>query len=87
MMTKYSCVLFEKNLKYGNSALDPVRIFSDAPEDEQILVRIDDKLSRLINSDGSDDEDVIFDLWGYATIYLVLEHLKEKENHEREESK
>ena len=35
-------LLLEKNAKYGNSALDPVRIFSRASAEEQILVRIDD---------------------------------------------
>ena len=40
-------LLIEKNRAYGNSALDPVRIFSQADSDEQICVRIDDKLSRF----------------------------------------
>ena len=54
-------LLLEKNAKYGNSALDPVRIFSRASAEEQILVRIDDKLSRIMHGIGlaADDEDVI----------------------------
>ena len=40
-------MLVEKNVKYGNSALDPVRVFSKASTTEQLLVRIDDKLSRI----------------------------------------
>ena len=40
-------ILPEKNHANGNSALEPVRIFSKADSVEQINVRIDDKLSRL----------------------------------------
>jgi len=40
-------ILLAKNAAYGNSALQPVRIFSKADPIEQIRVRIDDKLSRL----------------------------------------
>jgi len=40
-------LLLAKNAAYGNSALQPVRIFSKADAVEQLRVRIDDKLSRL----------------------------------------
>jgi len=36
--------LLKKNQAYGNSAADPVRIFSKVDSLEQINVRIDDKL-------------------------------------------
>lgn len=67
-------LLLEKNAKYGNSALDPVRIFSRASAEEQILVRIDDKLSRIMHGIGlaADDEDVINDLIGYLVLYKVI---------------
>jgi hypothetical protein len=39
-------MLLEKNAKYGNSALEPIRCFSRADPLEQIRVSIDDKLSR-----------------------------------------
>ena len=39
-------MLVRKNASYGNSALDPVRIFSRASPIEQLRVRIDDKLDR-----------------------------------------
>jgi len=60
-------MLVEKNRAYGNSALEPVRIFSRADVTEQIKVRIDDKLSRLAR--GSDaGEDVTLDLLGYIVL-------------------
>jgi hypothetical protein len=42
-------MLCEKNAAYGNSALEPVRVFSRAMPMEQLRVRMDDKLSRLAN--------------------------------------
>lgn len=63
-------LLLEKNRAYGNSALEPVRVFSRASVVEQLLVRIDDKLSRL--SRGSDaGEDVELDLIGYLVLLRI----------------
>ena len=64
-------MLVEKNRKYGNSALDPIRIFSRADPLEQIKVRLDDKLSRLRALQADEDEDVIQDLLGYLVLYEV----------------
>ena len=61
-------MLVEKNIKYGNSALHPVRIFSKSDSTEQLMVRIDDKLSRIANSPDDEDEDVINDLIGYLVL-------------------
>ena len=60
-------MLIDKNQRYGNSALDPVRIFSRADTAEQIRVRIDDKLSRIRNQ-TTDDEDAELDLIGYLLL-------------------
>ena len=64
-------LLLEKNRKYGDSALYPVRIFSKSDSLEQIRVRMDDKLSRLRNAQNDEDEDVIADLTGYLILYQV----------------
>ena len=66
-------LLLKKNSKYGNSALDPVRIFSHAPATHQLLVRIDDKLSRIKRGAGlvATDEDVINDLIGYLVLLKI----------------
>jgi len=60
-------MLIEKNRAYGNSALKPVRIFSRASSEEQLLVRIDDKLSRLARGSAA-GEDVVADLIGYLVL-------------------
>jgi hypothetical protein len=64
-------LLLEKNRKYGDSALNPVRVFSKASTLEQIKVRLDDKLSRLRNAQDDEDEDVTSDLIGYLVLYKV----------------
>lgn len=64
--------LLAKNTAYGNSALDPVRIFSKADAEAQILVRLDDKLSRIARGqEGAFGEDVILDLLGYLVLLRV----------------
>lgn len=63
-------MLNEKNRAYGNSALDPVRIFSKADATEQLRVRIDDKISRLMRG-SSAGEDAEQDLAGYLVILFV----------------
>lgn len=66
-------MLLDKNRKYGDSALNPVRVFSKANPVEQILVRIDDKLSRISKGVGllGSDEDVINDLIGYLVLLKI----------------
>lgn len=64
-------LLLSKNRKYGNSALEPTRIFSKADNIEQIRVRIDDKLSRIVSAPENEDEDVINDLIGYLFLLKI----------------
>jgi len=75
---KVKNLLLEKNMKYGDSALNPIRIMSQASSIEQILVRIDDKLNRLKQGSNLlfEDEDVIMDLIGY---YVLLKVALERE--------
>ena len=64
-------LLLEKNRKYGNSALNPCRIFARSDRLEQIRVRIDDKLNRIKNEQSDEDEDVVKDLIGYLVLFMV----------------
>ena len=70
-------LLIYKNTKYGNSAMRPKRIFSKASASEAILVRIDDKLSRIAESGyhTQADEDTVQDLGGYLILLQVAERL------------
>ena len=71
MCSRLAELLIEKNRKYGNSALDPVRVFSKAEPLETIKVRMDDKLCRIKNEQSDEDEDVYLDLAGYLVLYLI----------------
>ena len=64
-------MLLDKNAAYGNSALEPLRICSQASTREQLLVRIDDKLSRIRTAAKHDAEDVWKDLLGYIVLLRV----------------
>lgn len=68
-------LLLSKNRKYGNSALNPKRIFSKANPIEQLNVRIDDKLSRQESSQYDEDEDVDLDLIGYLILRRIAKKL------------
>ena len=64
-------MLIEKNISYGNSALEPARIFSTADSTEQLKVRIDDKLNRVKNNQGFAGDNDIDDLIGYLVLYKI----------------
>jgi hypothetical protein len=67
-------LLIAKNLKYGNSALEPLGVFSHLSAKEGLLVRIDDKLKRIKNGSlERDDEDVVNDLIGYLILLKISE--------------
>lgn len=67
-------ILVAKNKAYGDSAINPVRIFSQADTREQLLVRIDDKLSRIARG-GEVGEDVVLDLIGYLVLLRVADRV------------
>ena len=69
-------MLIKKNIAYGNSALEPVRIFSRADAREQLNVRIDDKLSRIMRGTSYVGDNDIDDLIGYLVLLKIA---KEKE--------
>jgi hypothetical protein len=58
-------MLVGKNAAYGNSALDPVRVFSSADVMEGLRVRMDDKLSRLARRKQMEKRDMneFFDIF------------------------
>jgi hypothetical protein len=64
-------MLVEKNKSYGDSALNPVRIFSKSDPAEQLRVRIDDKLSRLMRGTEYVGDNDIDDLIGYLVLLKI----------------
>ena len=77
-------LLLAKNQAYGDSAINPKRIFSKADAIEQIFVRIDDKLSRIATmgasgGSGVTHEDTLMDLLGYLILAKVAIKKKKEE--------
>jgi len=69
-------LLKEKNKAYGNSALNPIKVFSKLNASEAICARLDDKLARIRNKGINDiTEDTLTDIIGYM---LLLKMAKEK---------
>lgn len=62
--------LLEKNKRYGDSALEPIRIFSKDAADTSLRSRIDDKLSRIKNSDELRKNDLV-DTIGYMILLCI----------------
>lgn len=66
-------MVLSKNQSYGDSVLKPLRLFSKADPVEQIRVRLDDKISRIMRgAEGIDnDADIYRDIMGYCALMLV----------------
>ena len=80
VLSEITEMLIAKNQKYGNSAIEPLGIFSELTPEEGLKVRIDDKLKRIKNGSlDKDDEDVINDLIGYLVLLKIL-HRKDQPN-------
>lgn len=77
-------LLVNKNEAYGDAALQPLKVFSNANAEWGIRMRIDDKLKR-IQSVGLNDhtEDTLMDLVGY----LILLMISRDERHDLQEHK
>ena len=69
--------LLAKNKAYGNAAIDPINCFSKLPAHEQIYVRLDDKLSRIMRGENA-GEDPKHDIIGYLILDRVCNGLKKK---------
>ena len=59
--------LIAKNKNYGNSALKPIKVFSKVEPTNSICVRMDDKISRIVNSSELRKNDIV-DLTGYLVL-------------------
>lgn len=72
-------MLIKKNISYGNSALSPARVFSKADNLEGLRIRLDDKITRIKNSQGFPGDNDIDDMIGYLVLYKIgLDESKSK---------
>lgn len=70
LFKNFSEFLIEKNKRYGDSALYPINVFSKQDSNSQICNRLDDKLSRIQNSDKLKKNDVS-DAFGYLALLMI----------------
>ena len=70
MFDNFKAFLLEKNKRYGDSAINPIQVFSNESAEEQIRARLDDKLRRIKNSDDLRKNDVA-DCFGYIALLMI----------------
>ena len=65
-------LLLYKNQRYGDSALKPKQIFYKGDAVNSILIRIDDKLGRIMaNTESTPRINDVADIIGYCTLLLI----------------
>lgn len=65
-------LLLYKNQKYGDSALKPKGIFYKGDSTNSILIRLDDKLGRVIsNKEEKPRVNDVADIIGYCILLLI----------------
>lgn len=65
-------LLLYKNMKYGDSALNPKKIFYKGDSVNSILIRLDDKLGRVIsNMEDKPRVNDVADIIGYSALLLI----------------
>lgn len=87
-------VLSEKNKRYGNAALEPINVFYKGDASNSILIRLDDKLQRIINHCAETSNSMslpefrkndMFDLLGYCILLSISKNfsyaIAEKDPH------
>lgn len=81
VLNRFRDLLIEKNHKYGDAVLSPKRVFSRADTIEQIRVRMDDKISRIMQGSVNDQEDSYCDLLGYLIMHEIAKLRIHTEKH------
>lgn len=79
MGTKITALLIRKNIDYGSSVYKPPRLAPKVDPGTAMLVRMNDKVERLVKLLGNPDsamvaestEDTMADLAGYLILYLA----------------
>ena len=65
-------LLLYKNQKYGDSALHPKQIFYKGDAVNSILIRLDDKIGRIMaNTESAPRINDVADIIGYCTLLLI----------------
>ena len=67
-------LLVRKNDAYGDSALEPLGVFSSANASSGIKIRLDDKLKRIANAGLVEKtQDTLIDIAGYIILLTIAQ--------------
>lgn len=65
-------LLLYKNQKYGDSAINPKKVFYKGDSTNSILIRLDDKIGRVMsNTEEKPRVNDVCDIIGYCTLLLI----------------
>lgn len=70
LFSNFKDFLQEKNKRYGDSVINPVKVFSKVEPENKACIRLDEKLQRIINSDELRKNDVA-DTFGYLALLMI----------------
>lgn len=80
IMDSMKDLLLYKNQKYGDSAINPKKIFYKGDSTNSILIRLDDKLGRVMsNTDEKPRVNDVADIIGYCTLLLISMEVTEED--------
>ena len=72
VMDSMKDLLLYKNKKYGDSAINPKKIFYKGDATNSILIRLDDKIGRVMsNTEEKPRVNDVCDIIGYCTLLLI----------------
>jgi len=70
--------LLAKNAAYGNSALNPQNMLTSISVRDRLLVRMEDKLNRMVKGHEYASDDTLLDFAGYVLLLKASEILELK---------
>ena len=80
VMSAMQDLLLYKNEKYGDSALKPKGIFYKGDSVNSILIRLDDKIGRVMNNKNDVPRvNDVCDIIGYCTLLLISMGVKKED--------
>ena len=72
IMDSMKDLLLYKNKKYGDSAINPKKIFYKGDSTNSILIRLDDKIGRVMsNTEEKPRVNDVADIIGYCALLLI----------------
>jgi hypothetical protein len=72
LFSNFKDFLLEKNKRYGDSVINPVKVFSKVEPENKACIRLDEKLQRIMNNDTSElRKNDVADTFGYLALLMI----------------